>query len=753
MNTWSCRLSPVLLLPVLATVPAFAVHQLTDPTVAELAEHFARPPAAYSSQVTWGWSGVITREVIARDLDKLQAMNLQQAWVEPGRNPEAPYLSAAYFENVKIAVEEAKRRGMHLWFDDDGGYPSGFAGGKITTERPDLAMKALAEPEQVAVAPGETFTRALDDKTICVVATNLDTGATQLLEPRAGQVGWTAPATGRWVVALAKWKFRSGVTRSANNKSGAKDGEHALMDYLSPEANRAFADWTFEAYARAVGDEFGKTFLGFRGDEAAFGFNPWTPDFPAEFQRRKGYDLRPWLPAVAAIEIGHARASAAPVAGTLDPAHRAYADYCDVWSDLFGEKFFAGAGAWGAAHGLEMQAHIEHEEILPQLALANGDYFKCMRGLQIPGVDVIWHQVWHDVVADFPKLASSSAHLNGHPLSMSETFAAMSGRYPTPDLEECGWILHHQAALGITHFEYMFMPASTPRSRPAGPGQNPGSAGASPPSASAPARGVAPAGYRYLNDPKFPGLALEVNRLTYLLAQGRPAAEIGVYIPSSSFWFGDTAANQSFVTLVHALLEAQRDVDFIDDGSLARTLELKDGALVNLSGQGYRAIVVPQVVAISQAALDKLRAFARAGGRVFFLGSVPQLVMDGNFLDARPPGNLGWAALEKSAGVTPQLLAALPVPDVALDQPAPGLKYNHRHLKDGEAYYLFNEGDAPLKLRVTLSHAGRVAAVQDWDTRTGEIRRIAGAGITKSHATVPLELAPWEARLLVLAPR
>ena len=85
--------------------------------------------------------------------------------------------------------------------------------------------------------------------------------------------------------------------------------------------------------------------------------------------------------------------------------------------------------------------------------------------------------------------------------------------------------------------------------------------------------------------------------------------------------------NPSFVALVHALLEAQRDVDFIDDGSLAKTLKIKGGALVNLSGQSYRAILVPPAVAISQAALDKLKAFAKAGGKVFFLGGVPQIVI------------------------------------------------------------------------------------------------------------------------------
>ena len=141
--------TPVKILLPFLCVAALAAQErpwqkLSNPTAAELAGNFAAPPSAYSSQVTWGWNGVMTREVIARDLDRLLSMNIHAAWVEPGRNPEAPYLSPAYFENVKIAVEEARKRGMHLWFDDDGGYPSGFAGGKITVERPDLKMKALA---------------------------------------------------------------------------------------------------------------------------------------------------------------------------------------------------------------------------------------------------------------------------------------------------------------------------------------------------------------------------------------------------------------------------------------------------------------------------------------------------------------------------------------------------------------------------------------------------------------------------------
>jgi hypothetical protein len=735
---------------------------LSDPTADELAANFPAPPSAYSSQVAWGLNGAVTRESIARDLDRIHALNLSAAFVEPGRNPKAPYLSAAYFENVKIVVEEAKKRDMHVWFDDDGGYPSGFAGGKFTVERPDLDMKALASPQSspdspdpIPVAPGQTFTRTLDHKTIAAVAVDLDSGATTVIAAPGGQVNWTAPATGHWAVALPHWVFRSGVTRSANNKSGAKDGEHSLMDYLDPAAGRLFIQWTFEAYKQAVGDEFGKTVMGFRGDEAAYGFNPWTPDFPAQFQTRKGYDIRPYLPAIAAIQLARTgRGRPAPAPLKLDAAHRAYADYCDVWSDLFAQNFFSAGAQWCAANQVEMQTHIEHEEILPQMAIANGDFFKCMRDIEVPGIDVIWHQVWDDVVADFPKLASSATHLNGRPQAMSESFAAMSNPYPAPNLAEAGWIVNHQIALGINHFEFMSLRSSAapafggsggPPRRTDAPRAN-----AAVPADGPPARGVAPVGYRYLSDPQFPALAAYTNRATYVLAQGRPAAQIGVYIPSSSFWFGDNGTNRSFLAIVHSLLEHQRDLDFVDESALATSLRRQGDQFVNASGQAYRAIVIPPVVAISQAALDRLQTFARAGGTVIFIGSAPQLVMGQNFLTAGAPPDLAWAVREPTDQVTAKVLAALPAPDVVLDQAAPGLKYTRRRLKDGEVYFFFNEGGAALQLNATVAVHGTATGAQSWDAATGRIEPLGAAVLGRGQATVPLSLASWATTLVVV---
>ena len=63
----------------------------------------------------------------------------------------------------------------------------------------------------------------------------------------------------------------------------------------------------------------------------------------------------------------------------------AKADYWDVWSDLFRDNFFKVQADWCAANNLEYMVHIDHEDKLMDLAKTEGDYFKDMRYVQIPG--------------------------------------------------------------------------------------------------------------------------------------------------------------------------------------------------------------------------------------------------------------------------------------------------------------------------------------------------------------------------------
>src|SRR5690606_2813558 len=95
-----------------------------------------------------------------------------------------------------------------------------------------------------------------------------------------------------------------------------------------------------------------------------------------------------------------------------EEARRAKADYWDVWSEIFGESFFGVQAEWADRYGVEHLTHLNHEDRGIQMARSEGDYFRAMRSVQIPGIDVIWNQVWPDSApADFPKLASSAAHL------------------------------------------------------------------------------------------------------------------------------------------------------------------------------------------------------------------------------------------------------------------------------------------------------------------------------------------------------
>src|SRR5476651_1471762 len=170
--------------------------KITMPGLAEVTANFKNPPSQYSSTVTWGWDGNMTREVIARDLDKLYGFGFRAVTIEAGYNMAGKYLSDAWFQSIKVAVEEAKKRGMHIWIIDEGKYPSGFAGGKFSEERPDLKMQALAVAARMHANAGEIIDKDIPGA-VSAIAVNTDTKASQYIDISNGKLHYTAPA-GSW---------------------------------------------------------------------------------------------------------------------------------------------------------------------------------------------------------------------------------------------------------------------------------------------------------------------------------------------------------------------------------------------------------------------------------------------------------------------------------------------------------------------------------------------------------------------------
>src|SRR5665647_1160727 len=417
--------------------------KITNPTVEQLASYFKEPAPEYGPTVTWGWQGSLDNGTIDRDLDRLQSRGFRMVTIEGGRMTD-PYLSPGYFTLIKYAVEAAKKRGLRVWIIDEGKYPTGFAGGLFSKERPDLKMQVLIPAERINVVAGKTIVKKVASNIVSAIAYNDD--SSEIISIHNGTIKWTAPKDkGDWKVILAGHVFRTSPTRASNNPTGAKDTSNSLCDYLNPKAAKQFIQFTHEQYKKYIGNEFGKTVIGFRSDEPAYSYTPWRPDMLSEFKKQKGYDIRPYL---ASFFIPH----------PTEKQKHVKADYWEVFSNLFRDNFFKVIADWCVKNNLEYEDHIDHdgpEDSKTMLALgrSEGDYFKDMRYLQIPGIDVIWHQLWPGLSNNFPKLASSAAHLFGRPQAFSESFAAFQ---PRPNIQEVKWILNEQLVRGINLFEIMF---------------------------------------------------------------------------------------------------------------------------------------------------------------------------------------------------------------------------------------------------------------------------------------------------------
>lgn len=676
--------------------------KVTLPAYSAMAANLKNYPTAYAETLTWGLEGPLSRESVVADLDAIYKQGIRVVSIEAGYKMKVPYLSEGWFENIKIIVEELKKRNMRLWIIDEGKYPSGFAGGKFSQERPDLRMQGLVIAKRINLKEDETLNEKVGASIISAVAVNAESKSQQIININNGTLYWKAPA-GNWQVLLAQHKFKTSVTRAANNPTGGKDTVNSLCDYLNPQATRQFLEFTHVQYKKHVGSEFGKTVLGFRGDEPEYNFTPWTPQLLSIFKQKKGYEVTPYLASFFAPFMN-------------DEQMKAKADYWDVWSDLFRDNFFKVQADWCAQNGLEYMVHINHEDKLMDLARSEGDFFKTMRYVQVPGVDAIWHQIWYDAVADFPKLASSAAHMYGRPRSLSESFAAYT---PKPTVADARWVVNEQLVRGINLFEYMFWSSS--------------------------ASGRAP-GKSYLTDAEFPALAEYSNRASYLLANGIPAAEVGLYCPTESMWLGKKEADSSLLNIAKQLLEHQIDFDFVDNQGLSSVFKLDKGVFTNLSGQQYRTIIIPQTEVISAQAYRRLAQFAITGGKVIYLGSKPPLVAGQTFKDAQAGLNFDWVIKDSSAQLTDKVIKSMSPPDVVLDKPVPAIKYLHRRWADAEFYFFFNEGEEAQNVKALLNGNGKA---EIWDAGKATIKSLT-SNVVNGKTQISLNMAGRDSQFIII---
>jgi hypothetical protein len=215
-----------------------------------------------------------------------------------------------------------------------------------------------------------------------------------------GRLVWQVPA-GRWTI------LRMGHTSTGHTNATGGAGMGLECDKFNPVAIQSqFDHWFGEAVRRAGPELAGKVVKLFHVDSWECGSQNWSPVFRAEFKRRRGYDLLPYLPAMAGIPVQSAAVS-----------ERFLYDVRQTIAELVNDNFYGTLVKLAHSKGCSFSA----ESVAPTM-VSDGM-------LHYSKVDVPMGEFWlnsptHDKPNDMMD-AVSGAHIYGKPIVQAEGFTTV----------------------------------------------------------------------------------------------------------------------------------------------------------------------------------------------------------------------------------------------------------------------------------------------------------------------------------------
>lgn len=700
------------------------------PDVAELGSLFRRPTAEYRGTPFWAWNNAVDQAQLLRQIDCLKEMGFGGFHIHSRTGMASVYLGPAFLQAVRACADKAANEGMLCWLYDEDRWPSGFAGGLVTSD-PALRAKFLLFTRQPyggvrdpRVNPVGIFPRRQENGTLIGrYEVQLKEGMLahyrRLKEnepPEADAALWYA------------YLETAGTNPWFNNQ--------AYVDTLSRPAIERFIESTYEVYAQTVGDYFGTVVPSIFTDEPQFMQNQqlesaddqqdvgigFAADFFQTYTQAYGQRLEEHLPELF-WELPRGRVSVA--------RYR----YHDHISERFASAYADTLGRWCQRHGIALTGHLMEESTLGKQTNAVGEAMRSYRAFQIPGIDMLCD--WREY--NTAKQAQSAARQFGRPGVTSELYGVTDWDFDFAGYKDQGdW----QAALGVTvrvpHLAWVSMAGEAKRDYPASISyQSPW--------------------YR-----EYPVVEDHFARVNTLLTRGRPRVRVGVIHPIESYWLCDGPISQTsearerreknFSELTEWLLFGLVDFDFVSEALLPSQAGIPEGRQFAVGEMGYEVVIVPALRTIRSSTLDLLEAFVEREGRVIFMGEVPELV------DAVPSARAreladraGRVAFEREP-ILAQLEAHRDVSVVGPEgRPVDSLLYQMRQEEDRRYVFICNTDRHRSREDLTLRLAGRWQ-VEQWDTLSGESFR-RPAHEVGNDTELAIDLPAHGSLLLVLLPK
>lgn len=555
-----------------------------------------------------------------------------------------------------------------------------------------------------------------------------------------GTLDWAVPP-GRWTIHRMGLRNNGAVTRPAPEPG---------LGFEADKMDTAAFNHHYEVFMgnllRNIGPADPKKTGGWKMihiDSWEMGAQNWTANFRTEFQKRRGYDLLPYLPAYSGM-----------VVGSREISERFLWDVRKTAQELVVENHAEHFKRLGQRNGMRLS--IEPYDMNPAADLELGAV-----------ADVPMCEFWsknYGFNTSFSCLeATSIAHVQGKPVVQAEAFTAEKSEgwklYPDAIKNQGDWAF----ATGINKFYYHTF-AHQPLEETLKPGMTMG-----------------PYGVHWDRNqtwwPMAKAYHTYIARCSYLLQQGKHVADILYLTPEG--------APHVFRPPVSALagndtLPDRRGYNFdgISPGLLISGAYVKDHKVCFEGGGSYSVLVLPYIETMTPELLAKIETLARDGAVIWGIppkkspslanypacdeavNSTAQKIWKGTVQPEKlqsfqfGKGTIWWGGISQpidstrpypSYDVTAALLKKIKIPeDFTSDGP---VRYAHRSADGLEVYFVSNRTNENVHAECRF----RVAegSPELWDPLTGETRLLGKFSREGNSTSIPLQFVPHQSFFIV----
>ncbi len=709
-------------------------------SIDNLQRQFQAPPDDARIMMRWWWFGpTVTKAELEREMRLMKDGGIGGFEIQPiypvvlddasKGLKTVPFLSDEFMDALKFTQEKARELGLRVDLTIGSGWPFGGpsvpvteAAGRLRVERVKANTRRVPIPP---IAEGEKLLGVFGNSTASgsepptpPLATARGTVPFREITDLRDDAAWLPDNTPTEVMFFIASRTGQQVKRPGVG------GEGFVLDHYNRSA--------IDNYLKNVGDRLLQSFKGnppyaIFCDSLEVFSSDWTDDFLAEFQQRRGYDLKPLLPALV-TDIG-----------PQTPSIRH--DWGQTMTELLNERFMVPMRDWAKRNNTKFR--IQGYGI-PPATIGSNAY-----------ADITEGEGSHWKTLRAARWASSANHLYGRNITTSETWTWLH----SPSFRATPLDLKAEADLHFLQGINQLIGHGWPYT----------------------AEGQEYPGWRLYAAGAFneknpwwivmPDLSKYLQRVSWLMRQGQPANDIAFYLPNSDAWAGFVSPRVHYMIealksrigdpVIARTLEAGYNLDFFDDDVLQQIGKVEKGAL-SLGANKYKAVILPNVERIPLATLRKLEEFAKNGGLVIAARRIPNVAPGYKASDAERAeiraiaarlfegaNAAGHLVADENTQLAPKLNALLQ-PDVQLAPAVTDIGFIHRHDDNADIYFLANSSNQKQSVKATFRVQGLNAEL--WNPLDGSVRA-ADTQDEPNGLSLSLELEPYGSCVVIFTNR